>query len=568
MKINSNGLPEGTFLILPYDREPGDIGNLGDLNDVELTGLSNGKIIKYNASSGQWEVADDTDTGITEVVEDTTPQLGGDLDLNGNKFTHASGSLILQRSSTSENSGVVVASKNVGSGGDLTHRVPYFFNITDDTDSHTFANIHARREGTSERYVTISTFNDDTTNRKDVFEVFRDSSDNYGATLSGTLAVTADTTDDVLLLETTEDSSTAAPVLTFKRNSASPANGDYLGQLKFKGENDADQEVVYAKVTAKISDDTDGTEDGLLEFANRKAGSNNIGMRLTSTDLKLLNGTGMTIDDGTITQVGPTGTSDVLDVTGDYTGSSGSAANQADVMVLTKKHNNTSRKTNIKFKSANASNTYHNHSIVSRRTGTGVNDKFFQIFEHDDADSAQPVELVKFKKNLNFTTSNGLTELQMKGRVNLGPLDADDMPNSNITEVDMDGTTSTIHNMLTGICNFGSNSMTDGATLTLTGDATDDSIGGLSTPDRIGQLRYVYSTTEADNSIELVSQQHDKTVQGRLAVSGNRVEVESVAFRQAPLSSDPSSAQNGDMYYNTTTNKFRGYANGAWIDLH
>lgn len=109
-----------------------------------------------------------------------------------------------------------------------------------------------------------------------------------------TLSISTTSTNDALLITATEDSSTAAPVITLKRNSGSPADGDYLGQIKFKGENDADQEVVYAKITGKISDNTDTTEDGLIEYALMKDGSNNIGMRLTSSDLKLLNGTGLT----------------------------------------------------------------------------------------------------------------------------------------------------------------------------------------------------------------------------------------------------------------------------------
>ena len=117
------------------------------------------------------------------------------------------------------------------------------------------------------------------------------------------VALTNTSTDDTLLLTTTEDSSTAGPVITLKRNSASPADADYMGQLTFQGENDADQEVVYAKITAKIQDVSDGTEDGLLEFSNMKAGSNNITARLRSDSLQLLNGTSLTVA-GTATVTG------------------------------------------------------------------------------------------------------------------------------------------------------------------------------------------------------------------------------------------------------------------------
>ena len=113
--------------------------------------------------------------------------------------------------------------------------------------------------------------------------------------LSHPLTIVNNDTTDTLLLTSTEDSSTAAPVITLKRNSASPADADYLGQLKFKGENDADQEVVYAKVTAKIQDATDGTEDGLIEFMNKKGGSNTITARLRSDSFQLLNNTNLVV---------------------------------------------------------------------------------------------------------------------------------------------------------------------------------------------------------------------------------------------------------------------------------
>ena len=83
--------------------------------------------------------------------------------------------------------------------------------------------------------------------------------------------------------------------VSLKRNSSSPADADYLGQIKFKGENDADQEVLYAKISGKILDSADGSEDGILEFAFKKNGSNNISGRFRSDSLQLLNDTSLRV---------------------------------------------------------------------------------------------------------------------------------------------------------------------------------------------------------------------------------------------------------------------------------
>jgi len=164
-----------------------------------------------------------------------------------------------------------------------------------------------------------------------------DSTDTLTVTPSLTPALTTatftnTTTDDSILVTTTEDSSTAGPVITLKRNSSSPADADYMGQLKFKGENDADQEVVYAKITGKIQDASDGSEDGIIEFANQKAGSNVITARLRSDSLQLLNGTTLVVAGLTYpTADGTSGQAIITDASGTLsfgTISSGSAANQ------------------------------------------------------------------------------------------------------------------------------------------------------------------------------------------------------------------------------------------------
>ena len=68
----------------------GGATTLPGLNDVTISNPSSGQVLKYNGSV--W--INDTDAtggggggGISNVVEDTTPQLGGNLDLNSNNIT-------------------------------------------------------------------------------------------------------------------------------------------------------------------------------------------------------------------------------------------------------------------------------------------------------------------------------------------------------------------------------------------------------------------------------------------------------------------------------------------------
>ena len=134
-------------------------------------------------------------------------------------------------------------------------------------------------------------------------------------TPSAKLHLSSTTTDDLLFLETTEDSSTASPVIKLKRNSSSPADADYLGQLKFQGENNSDQNVTYAKITGKIGSVTDGQEQGIIEFANMKNGSSGITARLRHDSLQLVNSTNLTVD-GSI-GIGTTSPTEALDIDSD-----------------------------------------------------------------------------------------------------------------------------------------------------------------------------------------------------------------------------------------------------------
>ena len=76
-----------------------------------------------------------------------------------------------------------------------------------------------------------------------------------------------------ITLTSTDAGATENPTLDLYRNSSSPAVGDVLGHIDFSGENDADEKIVYAKINSDIADETDGTEDGRLDFQVMGGGS-------------------------------------------------------------------------------------------------------------------------------------------------------------------------------------------------------------------------------------------------------------------------------------------------------
>ena len=127
--------------------------------------------------------------------------------------------------------------------------------------------------------------------------IFRSSSGGAGNLVTMLqLGVTGSSLVGNFALGASSDSSSAAgPEFTLNRNSSSPANADYLGQIKFAGRSSAGVQRNYAKITGKILDVTNGSEDGILEFSHIRNGSQAITGRWRSDSLQLLNDTNLSV---------------------------------------------------------------------------------------------------------------------------------------------------------------------------------------------------------------------------------------------------------------------------------
>ena len=100
---------------------------------------------------------------------------------------------------------------------------------------------------------------------------------------AGQSTFTRTTRGSNIKLELADDGALTGPLLTFYRNSASPADDDDLGKINFSGNNDAAAEVSFAYIECEAKDVSDGSQDGDLIFGTVANGSGAERMRIDSS---------------------------------------------------------------------------------------------------------------------------------------------------------------------------------------------------------------------------------------------------------------------------------------------
>ena len=88
----------------------------------------------------------------------------------------------------------------------------------------------------------------------------------------GLTITTSDNTDQLTLTSTDTDANAGARLRIF-RNSSSPADSDFTGDIRFESKNDAAQDFVAAQMLTASVDVSDGTEDAQLIFKTMTGGT-------------------------------------------------------------------------------------------------------------------------------------------------------------------------------------------------------------------------------------------------------------------------------------------------------
>ena len=106
--------------------------------------------------------------------------------------------------------------------------------------------------------------------------------DSISITPSQITITDADSNQPRLLLKNTNADS-SPPFLDFQKDSASPADNDVIGKIRFIGDDDGGNTVAYATIVSTSPDVSDGSENGDLRFETVVDGINAERMRIGSS---------------------------------------------------------------------------------------------------------------------------------------------------------------------------------------------------------------------------------------------------------------------------------------------
>ena len=89
----------------------------------------------------------------------------------------------------------------------------------------------------------------------------------------GTLNVATTDTSVNLVLASSDAGAGGGPILDFHRNSASPADNDVTGHIRFRAENSTDEAITYSEILTVSADVTNASEDSIMYIQGMKAGT-------------------------------------------------------------------------------------------------------------------------------------------------------------------------------------------------------------------------------------------------------------------------------------------------------
>jgi hypothetical protein len=173
----------------------------------------------YMRSGSSIVVVGNAGSGIDNVVEDTTPQLGGDLQSNGSDIKFADNDKVI-----------------FGTGNDMEIYHNTTNSIISTRNTHTFKLMNG-----DSNYITATPSNQVTIYHNNSAKI---STTSTGIDVNGTVAADSGAFAGNVTLTSTDAGSSAAPEIDLVRNSSSPADSDYLGQIKFTGENSTSESVL------------------------------------------------------------------------------------------------------------------------------------------------------------------------------------------------------------------------------------------------------------------------------------------------------------------------------------